>query len=50
MNNKNRAANGKGDSARNNFSEIYRRNYAAINWKPKKTKKPTQNTYQPNKP
>ena len=29
---------GKGDAPRNNFSQEYRRRYAAINWKPKKTK------------
>jgi hypothetical protein len=50
MNNKSRAANGKGDSPRNNFSQNYRSNYASINWKHKKTKKPSHNTYQPKKP
>ncbi len=29
---------GKGDAPRNIFSEEYRRRYAEINWKPKKTK------------
>lgn len=36
--NKKTADNGKRDAPRNNFSKEYRRRYAEINWKPKKTK------------
>jgi hypothetical protein len=42
--NRKTAENGKGDAPRNNFSNEYRRNFAAINWK-KKEQKPKPNTH-----
>jgi hypothetical protein len=42
--NRKTAKNGKGDAPRNNFSNEYRRNFAAINWK-KKEQKPKPNTH-----
>lgn len=42
--NRKTAENGKGDAPRNNFSEEYRRRYAAINWK-KKEQKTKPNTH-----
>jgi hypothetical protein len=41
--NRKSAQNGKGDAPKNNFSQVYRSNYEAINWKNNATKKPKHN-------
>jgi len=47
--NKKTADNGKGSAPRNNFSNLFRQNFADINWKKKETK-PKTNTQTPKNP